>query len=54
MAEKNFGTFTKDGEERVAASNAAAVRLRFDGWTEKKPATKPAQTELAQRTSGNT
>lgn len=31
----NYGTFEKDGEARVATSNAEAVQLRFTGWAEK-------------------
>lgn len=31
---KSYGTFTKDGDARVAFSEGEAVSLRFDGWAE--------------------
>lgn len=46
MADTNFGTFTKDGQTRVASSQAAAVNYRFNGWTEEKPATPAAAKTL--------
>ena len=46
MAQKHYGTFVKGDREKVAHSQAAAVRLRFEGWAEKKPPTKAAREEI--------
>lgn len=51
MADTNFGTFTKDGKTRVAASQRQAVSLRFAGWQEEKPPTPAAVKQLEAATA---
>ena len=52
MAQKHFGRFTKGDREKVAHSQAAAVRLRFEGWAEKTQPTKAARKELEEAVAG--
>lgn len=49
---EHYGVFVKDGMERVAGTPADAVAARFDGWTEKTPATAKAADAPATETGG--
>lgn len=54
MAQKHYGRFVKGEREKVAHSQAAAVRLRFEGWAEKTPPTKAARKELEKAAAPKT
>lgn len=53
MAETHYGKFSKDGETEVATSQERAVLLRFNGWTEEKPATPAAARAIKEATASD-